>query len=291
MPWLGANGLFPGRGAPGREPPGRGPDSSRAAGADGRVAGRGPGVGAPGALGAGAAWAAWAAGAGAAGACEAAGAGSAGACWGAGAGAAGACAAGACAAGACAAGAGAAGALGPGIGAEVAAADAPGVGAAVDGAAALDGAAGAGAAGLLAEAAGGVAAVAGASGGNFSLYRRTTGSSTVELAVLTYSPISLRRSRRTLLVTPTSLARALTRILDTFLLRGGPDPRARDGPVSAGGCSLLRSHRGLISVKPASGSSVAQRRCHEAARDTSFLLPVHPTARTVVRSADPRGMR
>jgi len=40
----------------------------------------------------------------------------------------------------------------------------------------------------------------------------------VELAALTYSPISFKRSRRTLLGTPTSLARALTRIFDTSLL-------------------------------------------------------------------------
>jgi len=40
----------------------------------------------------------------------------------------------------------------------------------------------------------------------------------VEDADLTYSPISFKRSRRTLLGTPTSLARALTRILDTSLL-------------------------------------------------------------------------
>ena len=62
------------------------------------------------------------------------------------------------------------------------------------------------------------AAALGASAGNFSLYRRTTGVSIVELALLTYSPMPLRRSRRTLLVTPSSLASALTRTLDTFLL-------------------------------------------------------------------------
>jgi hypothetical protein len=62
------------------------------------------------------------------------------------------------------------------------------------------------------------AAALGASVGNFSLYLRTTGVSIVELALLTYSPMPFRRSRRTLLVTPSSLASALTRTLDTFLL-------------------------------------------------------------------------
>ena len=62
------------------------------------------------------------------------------------------------------------------------------------------------------------ASALGASVGNFSLYLRTTGVSIVELALLTYSPMPFRRSRRTLLVTPSSLASALTRTLDTFLL-------------------------------------------------------------------------
>ncbi len=73
----------------------------------------------------------------------------------------------------------------------------------------------------------------------------------VELALLTYSPIPLRRSRRTLLVTPSSFARALTRTLDTFLLsRSVPGGRT---VVTAGGCSSLSTHRVLISVKPAFG--------------------------------------
>ena len=101
------------------------------------------------------------------------------------------------------------------------------------------------------EAAAGASAL-GASAGNFSLYRRTTGVSIVELALLTYSPMPLRRSRRTLLVTPSSLASALTRTLDTFLLsRSGHCART---VVTAGGCSSLSTHRVLISVKPALGS-------------------------------------
>jgi hypothetical protein len=75
-----------------------------------------------------------------------------------------------------------------------------------------------GAAGALPPGLAVVFAGAGVSTGNFSWYRRTTGASTVEDADLTYSPMPLRRSRRTLLVTPTSLASALTRTFATFLL-------------------------------------------------------------------------
>ncbi len=113
------------------------------------------------------------------------------------------------AAGAAAAGAGAAGAAAGG-------AAAAGAGAAGAAGALAAGAAGAAAAFLAGAAAG--AAAGGASVGNFSLYLRTTGVSIVELALLTYSPMPFRRSRRTLLVTPSSLASALTRTLDTSLL-------------------------------------------------------------------------
>src|SRR6478736_2625587 len=170
IPWLGANGLLPGRGVLGRGPPGRGAvwpaPPSRAAGATGAV-GSGAAAGADGAAGAEAAAGAGLAGAGAAGAgVDLLGA------------------------GALAAGALASGALG-----------AAAAGAGADAAAGADG-----------------ASALGASVGNFSLYLRTTGVSIVELALLTYSPMPFRRSRRTLLVTPSSLASALTRTLDTFLL-------------------------------------------------------------------------
>ncbi len=211
MPWLGANGLLPGRGVLWRGAPGRGAawpaPPSRAAGATGAAGAAGagaagagaagPGVGAVGAAAAGAGAAAAGAastGAAAAGAAEAgAGAGVLGA------GAAGAGAAGAGAAGAASAGdaVGAAGAAGP-VGAATAFAGAGLV------------------AGAFLAAAG--AAALGAWSGNFSWYLRTTGVSIVELALLTYSPMPFRRSRRTLLVTPRSLASALTRTLDTSLL-------------------------------------------------------------------------
>lgn len=126
--------------------------------------------------------------------------------------------------------AGAAGVWAAGAGALGSAAGADGA----DGAAG-EAAAGAGAPGVAAGLAGAAfagAALAGAAGaasgwlGYFSLTRRTTGASTVELALLTYSPISFSRSRRTLLVTPSSLASALTRTLDTFLLSWSvPDRR------------------------------------------------------------------
>lgn len=177
MPWLGANGLLPGRGWPGRVP-GRGapgvaaePEpASRAAGAAGDAA-----AGAAGADGAGV--------------------------------------------GALGAGAAGAGALGAGAGGAEAAGAAGTAGAGAAGAGALGAAAGAAEAGAFAAGAG-AAFSAGACTGYFSLTRRTTGASTVELALLTYSPISLSRSRSTLLVTPSSLASALTRTLDTFLLFG-----------------------------------------------------------------------
>ena len=109
---------------------------------------------------------------------------------------------------------GGAGAGAAGAGAAGAAAGAAGAGAAAGAAA---GVAGAGrVAGAFLAAAG--ASALGASAGNFSLYLRTTGVSIVELALLTYSPMPFRRSRRTLLVTPSSLASALTRTLATFLL-------------------------------------------------------------------------
>jgi hypothetical protein len=53
----------------------------------------------------------------------------------------------------------------------------------------------------------------------YSLRKRiSAGSSTVELADLTNSPISLNFSRTNLLSTPNSLASSCTRVLATFLL-------------------------------------------------------------------------
>ena len=185
MPWLGAKGLLPGRGWPGRAP-GRGEAGAPAPPwSPSRDSGRTGAAGA-GAVGAGATGV---------GSALAAGVGTGAA------GAAGAAGAGAAGAGALAAGALAAGAL----------------------AAAGAGATGAGLAGV-AVAAGFSALGAASAGGNFSLTRRTTGASTVELALLTYSPISFSRSRSTLLVTPSSLASALTRTLD------------KTSPVSRGPC-------------------------------------------------------
>src|SRR3954449_7012232 len=72
---------------------------------------------------------------------------------------------------------------------------------------------------------------AGAAFGKASRSLRATGASTVDEAVLTYSPISVSFSIATLLVSPSSLASADTRILPgTCLLRRGPAARPR-GPV------------------------------------------------------------
>ena len=221
MPWLEENGLLPGRGAPGL-PTGRGPGRPappappRAAGVCGRAPGFGaPGLGAPGlgaagrrsprsvlvgvlGLGLGAAGAAGADAAGAAGAASAFLAGG----FGPGLGAAGLDSAGASAgfSGALSAaffgpGLGAAG-LGPGLGAAFSSVDAepplppdfrP---------------------------------------GPISLRKRiSAGSSTVELADLTNSPISLNFSRTNLLSTPNSLASSWTRVLATFLLLA-TDPKS-----------------------------------------------------------------
>jgi hypothetical protein len=235
IPWLGANGLLPGRGAPGRFGCGR---------ADGR-AGGGPGRRAvsrpsPGALAAGRSVAedgAWAAGASDAGAC-AAGASDAGA-WTAGASDAGAWAAGAWTAGAWEAAvgvwtAGTSGVLaGPGRGP-----GRTGERCAVTGADAAAGADAAGAAWAGASWAPGVTAApfgtpaaraagtavaapwpfALSSAPNVSANLFTTGGSTVDDADLTNSPISLSLARTTLLSTPSSFASSWTRTLATLLL-------------------------------------------------------------------------
>lgn len=211
MPWLEENGLLPGRGAPGL-PTGRGPGRPapappvppappRAAG----VCGRAPGFGAPGrgAPGLGAAErrspvGAFGLGLGAAGAADAAGA---------------------------TGGASAflAGGFGPGLGA--AGLDAAGASAGFSGAvsAAFLGAAGLGAAGLGP----GLGAAFSSEDaepplppafrpGPISLRKRiSAGSSTVELADLTNSPISLSFSRTNLLSTPNSLASSWTRVFAT----------------------------------------------------------------------------
>lgn len=219
MPWLEENGLLPGRGAPGL-PTGRGPGRPapappappappRAAG----VCGRAPGLGAPGrgAPGLGAAerrspdGAAFGLGLGAAGAADAAGA---------------------------TGGASAflAGGFGPGLGA--AGLDAAGASAGFSGAAsaAFLGAAGLGSADLGPGLGPGLGAAFSSVDeepplppafrpGPISLRKRiSAGSSTVELADLTNSPISLNFSRTNLLSTPNSLASSWTRVLATILL-------------------------------------------------------------------------
>lgn len=57
-----------------------------------------------------------------------------------------------------------------------------------------------------------------------SLRRRTTGASTVEEADFTYSPMSFRVDRTTLLSTPNSRASSWT-LTATLLLQGGPTPK------------------------------------------------------------------
>ncbi len=224
MPWLGANGLLPGRGVPPGRPTGRG------AGA------RGAGLGAAGALAAGgvAAGAAGAAGAGASAAtAEAAGASGAG-------------------------GSGVSGALGargPGRGPGRGAVLAPDSSAAgVDSAGAAAFLAGAFFAGALAASAGAAAAEppAAFSCSPYSFLKRiATGGSTVEDADLTNSPISFSFSRTNLLSTPNSLASSWTRGLATLLLLA-PNPCPADcrvvrEAVSGCACSSGSTHRVLMS--------------------------------------------
>ena len=209
MPWDGANGLLPGRGAPpGRAPVGRVvPADGAAGGVAGRGAGRVPGV-AP------SCWASCWAGAGA---LCAAGAGvSAGAeplengdaCGAAGA--------------AGAAGAGVDGAAGAaGAGASVAACTAPGFGPDGAGAAGRDGA---GAAGR--DGAGAAALVAPASG-NAPRSFFTTGASMVEEAERTNSPSSCSFATASFEVIPSSFASSCTRTLATFLLSRSAPSQAR----------------------------------------------------------------
>ncbi len=240
MPWLGANGLLPGRGALAGRGPGRGPEPPPSVGASCRAAGAWGAAGAAGACGDGAAGAA---GAGAAGA--------------------GACAAGASGAGACRAGTGAAGDVG--AGAATCGAGAAGAGDGATGAADVDGAdgagagagaagaAGAGAEGVAAPGPAGLAAPLRSSCGKVSDALRTTGASMVELAVLTYSPMVLRWAIRVLLSVPSSLASALTRTLATFLLLRSVQPSKQEArTASTGGSSLLSSHRVLIACNPLS---------------------------------------
>ena len=242
MPWAGANGLLPGRGAPGlREPapgvgaPGLGPGTP-GRGAEEPGPGRCPG--AAGRCGAGVAGrAAWGAGVtGAAGGVAGRGA-----------------------------GAGAGAGAGPGVGTEGLgaagrAASADGAGAGETGATGADGAT-AGAAsdavgaglGRAAGAGAGFGAVAGAAGAgalpSASLMRRTTGASSVEDGPRTYSPFSPSQARRSLLVLPISLAISWTRGFATTLLCG-PTSKGRTFSCAE---SSLGSHRVVMSVSPPSG--------------------------------------
>lgn len=209
MPWLGANGLLPGRGAPGRAP------------------GRAPGTAEPAGFGAAGA-------SGASGAAAAAGASAAAA--------AGASAAGT-ATGAAGASTGAAGASGASTGA---AAFGPGRGPGrlPAGALGADGAA----AGADPSEDGEAAPADLSSSPNCFLKRIATGGSTVDDADFTNSPISFSFSRTNLLSTPNSLASSWTRGLATGCLTpSGPAPVRGDRTVSGCACSSERTHRGLMS--------------------------------------------
>ncbi len=84
---------------------------------------------------------------------------------------------------------------------------------------------------------------AGWASGNASRSLRATGASTVDEAVLTYSPIAVSFSIASLLLIPISLARADTRVLPgTCLLRKGPCGQPAD-PVRGWTYSLLALHR------------------------------------------------
>ena len=120
-------------------------------------------------------------------------------------------------------GAGAAGLRGPGTGPGVRVGAAAGAGAASAAGAGAASCAGAGflAAGLLPPF---LAPCARRASPCSSLRRRTTGASTVEEADFTYSPMSFRVDRTTLLSTPNSRASSWT-LTATFLLQGGPTPK------------------------------------------------------------------
>jgi len=77
----------------------------------------------------------------------------------------------------------------------------------------------------------------------------TTGASTVEDGVLTYSPLALSHSMSSFDDLPMSLARADTRALATSLLRG-PRLLYRKAVVTARGCSSVLAHRALIVCRP-----------------------------------------
>jgi hypothetical protein len=117
------------------------------------------------------------------------------------------------------------------------------------------GAASAGAAGAAAAAflAGAFLAGAGAASGNASRSLRATGASTVDEAVLTYSPISVSFSIATLLVSPSSLARAETRILPGTCLLREDRATTRAVPSRRWSCSSLVLHRVLISSSSPAG--------------------------------------
>jgi hypothetical protein len=221
MPWLVANGLLPGRGAPGRPAPERAPpgrpappprESRDGAAAGLGAAGRGPGVGPAGFRAEAAAGASAVGAAGSWGAAEAAGA-AAGASAGASTSGAGSEAGAGWAAGAGSAGSGAFRA--PGLGADLVVL-----------------------AGAAARAAAGASAVF---GGNFSRMARSTGASSVDDAELTYSPASFSAPRRSLLVIPSSLASAETRIFATSLLSRPPCETGRT--VVSTEYSSLGTHR------------------------------------------------
>ena len=306
MPWLGANGLLPGRGAPGRGP-GRWPRSvpaapappSRAAGAWGRAAGAGPGrgaagrgEGAPGTAGCSGA-AGWVGAAAAAGAMGAAGASAAGTTGTAG-----------------ASGAGVCGRAGPGR--------TPGTGRTCEGAGAVgasgacgrDGAGDWGPDGAAGRATGavvvGAAVVAPAEAGRaagacgagravraaapaplppplaFSCSRslRTTGGSTVDDADRTNSPSSWSLVMTTLLSTPSSLASSYTRTFATSLL-SRPEPDRRGPSLQLGG-----AHRCVLI-----GCSSASDPLPSVTVDLGWGRPAARNSRTAVESSGPTRRR
>lgn len=233
MPWAGANGLFPGRGAPGLREPAAG---AGAAGLGPGTPGRGADEPGPGR---------WP---GAAGRC---GAGVAGReTWGAGVtGAAG---------GVAGRGAGADAVVGAdGLGAPGRTAPVDGEDAGVAGAVEAGGAAGAVSepvgtdTGRAAGAGAGLGAAGAGAGAlpSASRMRRTTGASSVEDGPRTYSPFSPSQARRSLLVLPISLAISWTRGFATTLLCG-PTSKGRTFSCTE---SSLGSHRVVMSVSPPSG--------------------------------------
>src|SRR4029079_27599 len=99
----------------------------------------------------------------------------------------------------------------------------------------------------LGAASAGAAAAAVFSSSPYSLRKRiSAGSSTVELADLTNSPISLNFSRTNFLCTPSSLSSSCSRLLATFLLLAASDAFPADEGWDTARGWVLQTHREVL---------------------------------------------